>query len=200
MPINEITDFMNSDNCLCQVEMQLAIHCAPLLQGIKLSNLVKLTQAQSEELCRHIRQSGLSVWFLSYEQDGNQVLLFRRDQMQAFLNKSRIQKVLRRFGYHDYSLASVMTRLSSHMKDYKDGRQEFPHELGILLGYPICDVLAYMENHGENYKCCGYWKVYHDPSSALRRFAAFNEARDTAVTNVLRGCGYFHQMQACSSF
>lgn len=193
MPINEISDYMNSKDCYGQVEMLLAIHCAPLLEGIKLSNLVKLTQEQSEELCRHIRKSGLTIWFLTYENDGNQVLLFRREQMKAFLSKPRIQRILRTFGYQEFAIPEVLRLLSAHMRDYKDGKQEFPHELGILLGYPICDVLAYMENHGENYKYCGYWKVYHDLSSAMRRFEAFNQARDQAIARVLCGRGYLRQ-------
>ncbi len=193
MPIEEITQFMNSMNCLDQVEMLLAIHCAPLLHGIKLSNLVKLNKRQSEVLCKNIRSAGLSIWFLLYEGDGNQVLLFRREEMQEFLNRSEIQKILKQFGYTDFNLTTVLLKLSAHMKAYKNGQQDFPHELGILLGYPVDDVLAYMENHGENYKYCGYWKVYHNIEQAKRQFEAFNQVRDTAIAGVLNGTGLFRR-------
>ena len=190
MPIKEITEYMNSMDSLSQVNMLLAIHCAPLLHGIKLSNLVKLTKEQSQELCKHIRKSGLAIWFLIYEGDCNQVLLFRRDEMQIFLNRKDIQAVLRRFGYTDFSLTAVMMTLSAHMRACKNGEQDFPHELGILLGYPVNDVLAYMENHGENYKYCGYWKVYHNLDQAMKMFDLYNRVRDTAVARVLHGAGY----------
>lgn len=193
MPIEKITEFMNSMNCLDQVEMLLAIHCAPLLHGIKLSNLVKMNKEQSEVLCKNIRGAGLSIWFLLYEGDGNQVLLFRRDEMQEFLNRSDIQRFLKRFGYTDFNLTKVLLKLSVHMKAYKNEQQDFPHELGILLGYPIDDVLAYMENKGENYKYCGYWKVYHNIEQAKRQFEAFNEVRDCAIARVLSGSSFFKQ-------
>lgn len=193
MPIEEITEFMNSMNCLDQVEMLLAIHCAPFLHGIKLSNLVKLNKMQSEVLCKNIRSAGLSIWFLLYEGDGNQVLLFRRNEMQEFLNRFEIQKILKQLGYTDFNLITVLLKLSAHMKAYKNGLQDFPHELGILLGYPIDDVLAYMANHGENYKYCGYWKVYHNIEQAKRQFEAFNKVRDSAIAGVLNGTGLFRR-------
>lgn len=191
MPVDKITKFMNSMDCLGQLEMLLAIHCAPLLHGIKLSNLVKLNRQQSEVLCRHVRNAGLSIWFLLYEGDGNQVLLFRKSEMQAFLEQPEVQRFLMQFGYTDFHLISVLLKLSAHMRAYKCGQQDFPHELGLLLGYPMEDVAAYMENHGENYMYCGYWKVYHNMEQAKQQFDEYNKVRDTAVAGVLNGTGIF---------
>jgi hypothetical protein len=43
---------------------------------------------------------------------------------------------------------------------------EFPHEIGIFLGYPPEDVTAFIENDGKNYACRTHWKVYHEPDAA----------------------------------
>ena len=33
---------------------------------------------------------------------------------------------------------------------------DFPHEIGIFLGYPLEDVVGFIENQGKNYTCSGY--------------------------------------------
>ena len=30
-------------------------------------------------------------------------------------------------------------------------REDFPHEIGLLLGYPLADVKAFIENEGKLY-------------------------------------------------
>ncbi len=34
--------------------------------------------------------------------------------------------------------------------------KQFPHEMGLLLGYPVEDVVGFMENNGKNYLYSGY--------------------------------------------
>lgn len=189
MPIQEITEYLASVDILGQVEMLLALYCAPMISGIKVSNLVVLTKEQSMALCGNIRSSGLDVWFLNYVENSNPALIFRRDDMQKFLRRSDIREVLGRFGYSDFRLIPVLLQLSAHMRAYKAGEGAFPHELGILLGYPLEDVLGFMENDGENYAYCGYWKVYGDIEEAKKVFDTYNEVRNVAVSQVLNGFG-----------
>ena len=47
---------------------------------------------------------------------------------------------------------------------------EFPHEIGIFLGYPLHDVVGFIENRGQNFTCCGCWKSYGDPDAAQKHF------------------------------
>jgi len=58
---------------------------------------------------------------------------------------------------------------------------QIPHEIGLALGYPIKDVLGYMELvplHCTG--SCG-WRIYGDPLPSLRRSREFQEARGQAV-------------------
>ena len=55
----------------------------------------------------------------------------------------------------------------------------FPHEIGVFLGYPLSDVVGFIENSGRNFTCCGCWKAYGDPSAAQQHFAQLNKC--TAV-------------------
>ena len=60
-------------------------------------------------------------------------------------------------------------------------RKIFPHEMGILLGYPIEDVLGFMEQKGKNYLYSGYWKVYRDVSAKKKIFAQYENAKEELI-------------------
>lgn len=55
--------------------------------------------------------------------------------------------------------------------------EEFPHELGILLGYPPEDVEGFRRELGRNCKLNGYWKVYGNEKKAQARFDQFTRCR-----------------------
>ena len=55
----------------------------------------------------------------------------------------------------------------------------FPHEIGLFLGYPLQDVLGFIENRGQGSKLVGTWKVYGDEEAARRTFARYKKC--TAV-------------------
>lgn len=63
----------------------------------------------------------------------------------------------------------------------------FPHEIGIFLGYPLADVEGFMKNNGKNYLISGYWKVYQDAPSAILMFQQYKKARDDAIQWILSG-------------
>lgn len=43
---------------------------------------------------------------------------------------------------------------------------DFPHEIGLFLGYPAEDVKGFIENKAACSKCSGCWKVYGDEQAA----------------------------------
>ena len=55
------------------------------------------------------------------------------------------------------------------------GNCEFPHEIGLFLGYPPEDVKGFIENHAKNYKFTGYWKVYGDEAEAKKLFDRYRK-------------------------
>ena len=56
---------------------------------------------------------------------------------------------------------------------------EFPHEIGVFLGYPLDDVKGFIRHKGRNYTYCGCWKCYGDPQAARRRFEGFRRCTET---------------------
>ena len=52
---------------------------------------------------------------------------------------------------------------------------EFPHEIGLFIGYPPEDVSGFIENNACGFKCVGCWKVYGDREKAEKTFSRYKK-------------------------
>lgn len=59
-----------------------------------------------------------------------------------------------------------MKRLKERLWEYNG----FPHEIGVFLGYPLEDVVGFIQNEGRECKCCGLWKVYCNEAETKKLF------------------------------
>jgi len=90
-----------------------------------------------------------------------------------------------------YTKYKEMIRLSGKAYAVSDGKsvyekyllwnQEFPHEMGLLLGYPVEDIKGYILNRVENCLYTGYWKVYGNLTEKMILFRQFEKARDVLL-------------------
>lgn len=91
---------------------------------------------------------------------------------------------------HGYGTASPTELVSSlwermhayyQAADRHEERPAYPHEVGLLLGYPLEDVRGFMAGARET--CRGPWKAYGDAGTARRRFGrlAMHEAHCQAL-------------------
>ncbi len=78
-------------------------------------------------------------------------------------------------GYPGRSLFADLAHLKARIAD-RSG--EFPHEIGIFLGYPLPDVKGFIEHRGRDCKLCGIWKVYGDEKAAGTLFARYERCRE----------------------
>ena len=60
--------------------------------------------------------------------------------------------------------------LSREELETTQGESTFPHEIGLVLGYPPADVARFIAQKGTGYLACGGWKAYSEPQSALDAF------------------------------
>ena len=67
------------------------------------------------------------------------------------------------------------------MHTYWANGSDFPHEVGLFLGYPVWDVKGFIEHKGQQYKLCGYWKVYDDVPGALCKFEEYDWIKKCAL-------------------
>ena len=162
-------------------EKQVVLQCAPLLTGIKLSNLLNVRTDQKEEVLRLFAGTAVSCRVL-YEFDGRMsLLLYREDRMRAHLERSDLRRMLDGFGYAGMGIKETLLLLSIRYQEHMDGLRAFPHEIGLLLGYPPVDVAGFMENNGERFLYSGYWKVYGNLTETLKVFEQYDRAREYVI-------------------
>ena len=144
---------------LKSVEMQLALQCAPLITGVRISNLLMIESCNEPALRLVLKRSGISYFKLGQTEGKTAFLLFKRTKLEEFLQKNDSLEILKSSGYEEFSFGSILLKFKERYTTYitQQGMQ-FPHEMGLLLGYPTEDVEGFISNEGKNSLYCGYWK------------------------------------------
>lgn len=171
------------------VEVQTSLQCAPILTGIKMSNLLHVRRGQEQEVFRLFENSPISCHVLYRWDNRVSILLYRRAALCRWLEQKRVRQLMEQFGYCEVTFEEILERMAERYQDHVEGRIDFPHEVGLLLGYPPEDVIGFIENEGRNCKLSGYWKVYGDPDRAHRIFTAYDRARDAVIRLAGNGLG-----------
>jgi hypothetical protein len=91
-------------------------------------------------------------------------------------------KILQERGYCPMMPEQCLARLMERLKD----ADEFPHEIGLFLGYPPEDVEGFIqEPNGQKYT--GIWKVYGDVRSARRIFESYKKCTEVYCRQFFSG-------------
>lgn len=161
-------------------EQKLAFHAAPSLLGIKASSMLSLKRSEhniNEDIRRFnekTSEKGLKIETLC--ECGKKVLLlvYNRRLLEKRFSDPEIREFLENYGYSsELTLDECISRLSERI----GGCDDFPHEVGVFLDYPLEDVIGFIENNGANYKLCGCHKVYGDEVKAARTFENYARCR-----------------------
>lgn len=170
-----------------RLELKILYLCSPLLKGAKPSCLITLSPQEASFLSGILKQTGISLLRLSVTEERVVFLLYRKPMIAKLLKKKRNLFFLYKYGYRYFSTDAVLERFAKRYCRYESGLLAFPHELGILLGYPLFDVLGYLRYHGKYSLLNGYWQVYHKPKTARRKFRRYDRLRYRAVTEYKNG-------------
>lgn len=162
------------------LDKYLIEHCAPTLASIKTANLFSV-DANERELDEHfdkwreqLKNKGVSMTILHRSEKRVLIYVYRRELLKRDLKKHEVSEFLKIYGYEQRSVEKDIEHLKSRLG--RDG--EFPHEIGLFLGYPLGDVTGFIENGGRNSKCGGYWQVYCNESETEKLFASFSKCID----------------------
>ncbi|MBP3610963.1 MAG: DUF3793 family protein [Lachnospiraceae bacterium] len=169
------------------LEEQMALQCAPLLAGLKLSNLLIIPETVEEELSEVLSGTEFCSYCLSWHGDKVIYLLYRSRELLEYLEEPEVQRLLGELDYASLDLRELLEVVSERYTAHLSGQAEFPHELGLLLGYPAIDVRGFMEHRGKDFLYSGYWKVYGNLKETLRLFQKFGKAREYFVRMVAAG-------------
>lgn len=172
---------------LKNIEIQLALQCAPLITGLKASNLLIVSAENEKRVRKIIGKSGISYYKMLQTEKKVTFLLFRRKQLEEFLCRKEIRRFFQQEGYTVFRFGQILRTFQMRYVTYMKERGDFPHEMGLLLGYPLEDVRGFMENEGKYFLYAGYWKVYENMAEKLKLFRKFEVAKETLISLVYNG-------------
>ncbi len=162
------------------MDKYLIEHCAPTLASIKSANLFNMDKKKHntfredvERLNKNLNDKGLFIRIIKESESRALIYVYRKSKLINDWKDERVKVLADKYGYNVSSIDESIDTLTERLKDY----DEFPHEIGIFLGYPIGDVIGFIENKGKNCKCIGCWKVYCDECKAQSMFNRFEKCR-----------------------
>lgn len=173
-------------------EKAMVAQCAPTLAGIKPASLFRISgkglsliRQSADTWDQRLQPFGIRVLVLKECSRTNACLiyLYREAWLREILTDRDNQQFLHRLGYRTQDITGILSQLSQRLCL----EQGYPHEIGVFLGYPLSDVIGFIENQGRNYTCCGYWKSYGDPEAAQHCFARYRTC--TAIYKWMYGNG-----------
>lgn len=157
-------------------DFNIVTSCAPTLAGMKTGSIFTEPCGNRKELAREIREmnrilepKGIRLVIVRYSEERALIYMYRPQQLRRDLMDPKSREILRHFGYRKMDEEYCVNKLRQQFLTQK----EFPHEIGLFLGYPPEDVHGYIVNNGTGSKYVGYWKVYGNVAGAKEIFARY---------------------------
>lgn len=187
MPAEVMLEFLRNCSQEERLGFRVVTQCAPVLKGIKVSNLITVQSGTWNQVCRYLEKSRIICILLYADAEREVLFLYRHGLLEQLLGQRKVRQFLREYGYRHFGVREVLVLLKKRYHRYAKTGAEFPHELGVLLEYPIEDVKGFIVNRGQNCLLTKYWKVYHDQDYAERIFQLYDEAKEHALEEIVKG-------------
>ena len=84
------------------------------------------------------------VIIVKHSPDFKLILVYHKDLLDTHLCQEDIQQFLSAFGSGFVTTRQALYHLQEHMC-----KECFPHEIGVFLGYPLDDVVSFIQNNGK---------------------------------------------------
>ena len=130
-------------------------HCSPTLASLKCGSLFSVTpedmaytRREAQALSDVLAPKGLAIRVIDVGDGRALCYLYRPGQLRCVLAGERERAFLAEQGYPDLHVEAAVDLLCARLAQ----GGAFPHEIGLFLGYPIDDVVAFIANKGRN---CG---------------------------------------------
>ncbi len=133
----------------------------------------------STGICVHqdviLQKLGLPYRIMRNRESGSLVLFYDIKLLGEVLENPAIRQYLYRNGYGDcVTLDSFLERLQERFQEI-----DFPHEIGLFLGYPLKDVIGFVSVRSR-LTHQGSWRVYGKKEPSLLLMNRFRQARRMA--------------------
>ena len=160
-------------------ESLLANYCAPALKQYKYANMFHLPK-DDDSIRSFIKQynqqfNSKGIFFILIEQETQYTIYVYNSKLKDYISSNAVQNFLKSYQYpntFELCIQELKKRLNT---------KNFPHEIGVFLGYPLDDVIGFIEH--KPYYLVGDWKVYQNVNEAKKQFDLFKQTK----TSVYKG-------------
>ena len=164
-------------------------HASPTLARLKLGNLFNHTMgadfpAEFATLSGQLMDRGVTMTILKISRGKALIYLYRAEELKRTLEDKGVRHLLETCGYRCFDVDVALKTLKTRLNDL----DAFPHEIGVFLGYPLEDVLGFIENGGRNCLSCGCWKVYSNECEAHKAFERYGKCKAVYQRLFASGC------------
>lgn len=156
------------------LEFQVAVQCGPVLAGLRISALLTLCDGQCLGAMCLFRRLEIPFYILCRTDDMVTFLVYRGGELVRYLQEPTVKSMLEYLGYPSLRLGDALPELASRYVEYLKKKENFPHEMGLFLGYPPEDVEGFIKNNGQKFQYIGYWKVYTQAEEKKRLFSRYD--------------------------
>ena len=169
------------------VSLQLALQCAPVIAGIKISNLLTIPANKLKELSAILKKTTLSFRVIYPGRERLVILVYREEELRKYLMSEEVEGFIYGLGYKTSDISEMFPIFVRRYIRYMEIKKDFPHELGLFLGYPVEDVEGFIRHNGKNYLYSGYWKVYKDAEAKIKLFKNYEKVQTEIVRMLYEG-------------
>lgn len=174
----------------------IAFEAAEVLDGMKPSSLINLTdrprrcgknllavwKAHGETI---LQDTPLEVRVMAERRGSLLLLFFNRSALDNLLVNKSVIAILDRAGYRgERHVDALLSRFAARF-----GSGAVPHEIGIILGYPLKDVAGFMGLGRLRFSCQGPWRIYGNPVESLLLASRHRQSRYRMAGRLMAGCG-----------
>ena len=174
----------------------LAYESAEILAGAKPASLINLVNRPHHcgrnfyRLWKEcgpdlLEKSGLVGRELVDRGDSLLLLVYAPELLDALLQRPATRAMLHRA---DYVQTAEPMAVLAELQERCQAGEDFPHEIGIFLGYPLKDVAAFLGWAAIPFTVQGPWKIYGQPEKSLDLAATHQHCRERMVHKLARCC------------
>ena len=169
-------------------ENLLAFHCSPALFGIKPSNLINVSIKDFPNIVdivdelNHTFCNKICFEILRLTNSSALILVYQANKLQRALFKESNYNYLLKYNYpKNKSVREYIDLLKARLE-----LTEFPHEIGVFLGYDLNDIVDFEKG---DKKCIfiGCWKVFSNPDEKIKIFNQYTKCKNIVFSLLRKG-------------
>ena len=153
-----------------EFERRLIFYASPTLTKLKVACMYNLNDLDDLEECidyynEILNKKDIYLKVLSIK-GRSMIYVYQKEKLNKLCSCKQIQKIFKQYDYNCTSLETLIIDLEKRLNS-----NGFPHEIGLFLGYPMTDVLGFIEVYSHVKNCQQTFDKYHKCTHELcKRF------------------------------